>query len=171
MPIPDRSELPEKFVEYIIKQNREFEEYEPEGAVLPAESTPAELIEAAQTLDRLIAFHRVDGSTAAELIEEDMRPFIDAAIAEKITEPIDENWWGTRRPRPVNWEDHTDRYEDNRKDLNAATVAFKYMLIGDDDSTPKRVEQLRNTALMVRKELARRLDIELDLTDEEWWQL
>ena len=171
MPIPDRSELPEKFVEYIIKQNKELDEYAPAGPVLPAESTPLELIEAAQDLDRLISYHRADGSTAAELIEDEMRQFIDAVLAGKITEPIDENWRQVQGRRPINWEDHTDLYADDRKDLNSATVAFEYMLIGHDDSTPREIARVRNVGLMVRKELARRWDIELDLTDEQWWQL
>ena len=171
MPIPDRSELPEKFVEYIIKQNKELDEYAPAGPVLPAESTPLELIEAAQDLDRLISYHRADGSTAAELIEDEMRQFIDAVLAGKITEPIDENWRQVQGRRPINWEDSTDRYEKHREDLNYAKVGFEYLLIGHDRSTPEEIERTRETCLSVRKELARRWDIELDLTDEQWWQL
>ena len=36
---------------------------------------------------------------------------------------------------------------------------------------PDEVAGLRDSGVMVRQEIARRMGIELDLTDEEWWQL
>ena len=171
MPIPDRSELPAEFVAYLDKQNKDFEEYEPAGPILPAESTPPELIEVAQDLDRLIAHHRADGSSAAELIDDEMRQFIDDVLAEKITEPIKEDWRMIQGRRPINWEDNSDLYIEKRKALNAAAVKFEYLLIGYDNSTPEEVARTRELGLTVRKEIARRRGIDLDLTDEQWWQL
>ena len=170
VPIPDRSELPAEFVAYLDRQNAEFENTEPSKPILPAASTPPELIEVAQDLDRLIAHHRADGSSAAELIDDEMRQFIDDVLAEKITEPINEDWRTIQGRRPIQW-GSTDRYQKHRKDLNSAKVKFEYLLIGYDHSTPSSVASVRCTALIFRKEVARRLGIELELTDEEWWQL
>ena len=171
MPIPDRSELPDKFVDYIIKQNKDLEEYEPRGPVLPAASTPPELIEAARVLDDAITRHSADGSSAAPLIDKQMRQLINDVLDKKITKPINENQLEARGQSSYVWEDRTDRYEKERRDLNSATVTFQYLLIGHDNSTPAAIARTRKMALSIRKELARRWGVDLDLTDEQWWQL
>ena len=74
MPIPDRSELPPKFVEWLERQEAERAAAGPPAKpLLPAESTPQELVDAAVLLDERIAHHRKDGSQAAELIELEVR--------------------------------------------------------------------------------------------------
>jgi len=170
MAIPDRSELPPEFVAYLDKMNAEMEEWEPSKPVLPAESTPPELIEAARALNASITRHLDDDSLAAQLIEREWRPFIDDVLAEKITEPIDEDWRSIAGRPPIRWGD-TDLYAKNRKDLETAIVRFETLIIGLDQTTPERVARVKAMVLTARKKVAQNMGVELDLTDEEWWQL
>ena len=170
MPIPDRSELPEKFVAYLDKSNKDFEEYVPEPPIWPSASTPQRLIEAARTLDAEIERHQEDGSEAAGYIDMLFRPLINDVLAEKIAEPVDENWRHEQGLPIVRWGD-TDLYEEKRAPLNRAWVDFKVLVEGRDEVTPEKMEGILEVGLSLRKELAKRLGLELELTDEEWWQL
>lgn len=164
MPVPDRSMLPSEFVAYIEKQNAELADHTPLKPILPAPSTPQELVDAAQKLDQLIETHRNDGSLAAELIDNQFRHLIDAVLARTVTEPVQQTW------QPVKWGD-TDLYEPKRKDLERAWGDLVDLATGYDKSSPAAMKMARRMALKVRQKVAKQMGVELDLTDQEWWQL
>ena len=164
MPVPDRSDLPAAFVQWVDRQNRELESYVEPGPVLPAASTPQEIVDAAVALDEAIARHRDDGSVAAGLLEEKIRHLIDGAIAREITEP--------QQPKAmaVRWSD-TDLVDERRSDLSSALATFEHLVYGIDRTTPEALASSKRSELNFRKHIAKRMGVELDLTDEEWWQL
>lgn len=88
MPIPHRPELPDEFVAFIDRQNAKIEAgFTQQQPVLPADTTPPELIEAARALDQLLTRYVAEESVTAQLIEDRYRPFIVDVLAEKSPNP------------------------------------------------------------------------------------
>lgn len=170
MPIPDRSELPQEFVAFVDRQNAQIEAgFTQQKPVLPADTTPPELIEAAKVLDSLLQRYVAEESLAARFIEREYRPFIADVLAENITEPVDENWRQNAGLSPIRWGD-TDLYL--KKDLESAWYRFERLLCGV--VTPEESYQASVTrgVLRIRQNLARKkYGLDLDLTDDEWMLL
>ena len=70
-------------------------------------------------------------------------------------------------PRPIL--DNTDFKQ--RKDLGDARAWFLSLLIDHDDSTPEMMQFFQNNTVRRRKHFAEKFGVDLDLTDEQWWEL
>jgi len=162
LPVPDRSDLPEKFVEYIDQQEHMLDNFTPTPSIWPSETTPQELIDAAHALNAEIKAHK--GTIAAKVAEGLMRGFIDAAIDGRITKPVT-----ARLPHVWNPARLDDLYK--RKSLELAYYKFDMYLKGFD--TPQEVteQDKRREMIAFRKELAERMDLDLELTDDEWFAI
>lgn len=167
MPVPNRSDLPRKFVELIDQQNKEFAEREHILPLLPAEVTPPEIVEAAKALDASIKKHLAERSIAAEWLEQHLRPLIDSALAGTLTETVDSAPPDRLCPGYTN-----DIGINQRQDLRDARHNFSRYITGSDELRPEDYEGLRRIALKARKfSAANHWDLDLDLTDEEWWAI
>ena len=122
---------------------------------------PEELVELAGLVSRLIDKYLSQGSSAADELNLRFRPCLDAIIRREITEPQNE------MPR-VRLQG-TD--QNNCRDLTGAYSQLRVLLRGDDKSTPDEMARFREDMVWRRKHFAAELGVELELTDEEWFEL
>ena len=161
MPVPSRDDLPAKFVAVLEKHDDERRRVYGREPVLPAPATPDELVEMAQKLTVLLDRHLAEGSSAADEINLALRFAIDAVLRREVVEPV--------RPLPLVQLIGTDRKR--VPELTATYSAFASLLRGIDRSTPDEMARFREDMVWRRKHFAAELGVELELTDEEWFEL
>ena len=160
---PSRTDLPADFVAFLEKTDLDRERYYGKPPVLPATATPDELVVAAAELNEAIARHRADGSDAAQFIDAVFRPHIERVLRREQTQTITT----IRNDRRLYDTDIVEK----RRDLESAMSHFRMLLRGADNSTERRMTEFFTDTVRRRRVLAERHGIELELTDEEWWQL
>ena len=161
MPVPDRSELPAEFVAVLDKHDDARAKSYGRAPILPADETPEELVEMARELAELIDRHLAEGSSAADEINNAYRIHVDAVLRREVREPLLQ----TPRVRLIG----TDRKRVPH--LTARYATFASFLRGDDNSTPRQMERFREHTVWRRKHFAAEFGVELELTDEEWFEL
>jgi hypothetical protein len=58
-----------------------------------------------------------------------------------------------------------------RNDLEHAWGNLVDLATGYDKSSPQATRMFRRTVVKVRQKVAEQMGVDLDLTDDEWWQL
>ncbi len=162
MTIPDRASLPAEFVVVLEQHDAEKARSYGRKPVLPAEETPQVLIDAAVEFDRLLGEEIANGERAAEVVNMFMRPRIDAVLRREIVEPLP----GIAEPIDL----HGTGFHLLR-DLHEAYAYFVALLDARDNSPESQKAFHRKMMVMRRKHFAEEFGVDLDLTDEEWWEL
>ena len=160
MAVPDRSELPPEFLERTRELDESLARSYGREPLLPAERTPDELVELAERLEALITKYYWEGSTGAtELIG--LMGLIEQVKAREITEPM--------KGLAVSKIDDTDirQFPDLQKVFNR----FSNEISGSDFSSPEMMRMFRRSTVNYRKKVAADLGLDLELTDDEWWEL
>ena len=163
MSAPSRSGLPADLVAFLEKTDLERSRRYGRAPILPATSTPDELVVAAGELNDAIARHLAEGSDAARFVDDAFRPHIERVLRREQVETVAE----VRTHRGLYDTDIVEK----RRDLESAMVYFEMLLGGTDNSTEAKMTRFYNDTIRRRRVMAERCGVELDLTDEEWWQL
>ena len=157
---PDRSTLPDEYLDFLADQAERVGKRNGQKPILPAAETPEELVEAARTLERHLDEHLAQGAEAAKMLDFYMRKYINQALARQVTEKVEIYTHGLLE---------TDLRD--RSELSRAYIDFKSLMGGTDHSNPQMMAIIRKATIAQRKNKAVELGLELDLTDEEWWEL
>ena len=165
MAVPDRSTLPPEMVTFLTENDAYIEAKYARSPVLPASETPQVLIDAAAELNATIARHLSDDSDASRYMEHALRPHIEAVLRREVTEPV------SRDDMRIDRRLYDSDIIEKRRDLESAWSTFVDLISGHDHSTEDAKDLFRWAVVGQRKTKAERLGLELDLTDEEWWQL
>lgn len=162
MSIPERSSLPAEFMALLEQQDAEKARTYGRKPVLPAVETPQVLVDAAMDLDHWLGLEMANGERAAEVVNTFMRARIDAVLRREVVEPMA----GIAEPNDL----HGTGFH-HLDDLHEAYAYFVALLDARDNSSESRMAWFRRSMVMRRKLLAERFGVELDLTDEQWWEL
>lgn len=160
MTVPDRSTLPPEYLDFLAYQAENVGRRNGQKPILPAAETPEELVDAARVFERHLDEHLAQGAQAAKELDFYCRRYINKALNRQVTEPEEVYTHGLSE---------TDLQ--GRKQLNRAFVDFSDLIEGVDHSRPGMMAIVRQATIAQRKKKAAELDLQLDLTDEEWWQL
>ncbi len=129
--------------------------------VLPAEATPQVLVDAAEEFDALLAKHGAEGSTGAAMLELFIRRHIDAVLRREVVEPVN-----IKTPIGFRGTDVKDINE-----LSSMYAYFRSLMRGDDNTRPKYLEFAKRHTIRQRRHMAAEFGVELNLTDDEVWEL
>ncbi len=162
MTIPDRASLPAEFVAVLEQHDAEKARSYGRKPVLPADETPQVLVDAAVEFDRLLGVEIAKGERGAEVLNLYMRRYIDAALRRELVEPA------TKLGEPIDL--HGTGFRGLR-DLHEAYAYFVALLDGRDNSPEPQKASYRKLMVIRRKHFAEEFRVDLDLTDEEWWEL
>ena len=160
MAVPDRSDLPPEFSLRLRKSDASIAEGYGRSPLLPAVETPDELVELAERLEYLITKYYWEGSTGAIALVGLIR-LIEKVKARGVTEPV--------RDFAVSRIDDTDIHD--FPDLLKVFNRFTDEIRGTDYSSPEIMGMLRRSAVTYKKKVAADLGLDLELTDDEWWEL
>ena len=160
MAVPDRSELPPEFLERTRELDESLARSYGREPLLPAKRTPDELVELAERLEALITKYYWEGSTGATELN-GLMGLIEQVKAREITEPM--------KDFAVSKIDDTDirQFPDLQKVFNR----FSNEISGSDFSSPEMMRIFRRSTVNYRKKVAADLGLDLELTDDEWWEL
>lgn len=162
MAIPDRSTLPPEFLELLAWQTENVGTRYGDKPILPADETPDELVEAAKLFRDLLDDFLETGSLTAVEFDSYYRQVLNDVIDRKLTEPID-----VRVPADLKYFPDFEA----REGLGSAYINFDSLLRGSDHSSKASMSIIRKATIMQRKAKAAELGMELELTDDEWFDI
>lgn len=155
-----RSDMPAGLVERLELIDRQFAELRDRRPLLPAATTPPELVDAARSLDAELRRHH--GTRVAGSIERWRRSLIDAALAGSLVEPA------TADQLRTNARHLEDAVEPGQEELMSSYHRFGALLRNVDYTTPERRASLVASTVRRKRRSAQEFGLELELTDEEW---
>lgn len=158
---PSRSELPADLVANLEVVDLDYANTYGRKPILPADSTPDELVAAAEAV--CAAIERHEGTEAATAVHGLLKKHIKASLSRRITKPVDD------LPSLKYLYDSTNYVE--LDGLEGSVSTFKNLLSGTDWSSEEDRASIRRDRILRKQIFAGEHELQLELTDDEWFDL